>query len=103
MKLDFKGQFEHNHQILIRKCGYGRIVDRRRGKASYMRRLGNQPYPRFHVYLVPIEDGFSLNLHLDQKKASYSGHTAHSGEYDGHLVENEAERIKKIILSFNTK
>ena len=38
-----------------------------------------------------------FNLHLDQKKPTYEGHVAHSGEYDGELVEEEAERIRRIL------
>ena len=40
-----------------------------------------------------------FNLHLDQKKPTYEWHIAHSGEYDGELVEKEIERIKKILGS----
>ena len=36
-------------------------------------------------------------LHLDQKQASYKGHTAHSGDYDGEVVEREAEVIKSVM------
>jgi hypothetical protein len=54
-------------------------------------------YPRFHVYLREEEDDdLILNLHLDQKRPSYKGTTAHSGEYEGKIVENEVERIKQI-------
>ena len=34
-----------------------------------------------------------MNLHLDQKEASYSGTSAHGGEYKGPLVEREMQRI----------
>ncbi len=40
-----------------------------------------------------------INLHLDQKKPIYRGTPAHSAEYEGRVVEKEAERIKKIIGS----
>ena len=56
-------------------------------------------YPRFHIYLrVSHETSEAvINLHLDQKKPSYSGVAAHSGEYEGELIEKEAERIKQAI------
>ena len=38
-----------------------------------------------------------FNLHLDQKRPIYKGVTAHSGEYEGEVVEEEAERFKKIL------
>jgi hypothetical protein len=85
---------------LMRKCGYGQIVSSRNGEQSYARRLSVGLYPRFHVFIKSLEQGFVLNLHLDQKKASYTGHTAHSGEYDGVVVKHEGERIKQIISNF---
>jgi hypothetical protein len=78
---------------LIRRCGYGQIFDRKTNQESYSRKLGGGLYPRFHVYLKEFENYFEVSLHLDQKKASYEGQTAHSGEYDGELVVNEARRI----------
>jgi len=55
-------------------------------------------YPRFHLFIKKDEDGdFLFSLHLDQKKSSYKGSSAHSGEYEGELVEREKERIIKII------
>ncbi len=38
-----------------------------------------------------------LNLHLDQKKASYKGQKAHSAEYDGQVVENEINRLSSLL------
>ena len=81
----------------IRRCGYGKIHDRRTGQESYVRRLGSNFYPRFHVYL----EGDYINLHLDQKQASYEGTSAHSGEYDGEVVEQEGERIKNIMANLD--
>jgi len=34
---------------------------------------------------------------LDQKKPIYQGTPAHSGEYEGKVVEEETERIKQIL------
>lgn len=77
---------------------------------SIVRQLGRNDYPRFHLYITKNDREFSFNIHLDQKKPSYparigyakdvaggEGYHAHSGEYDGDLVENEVERIKKIL------
>lgn len=33
----------------------------------------------------------------DQKQASYEGTSAHSGEYDGELVEQEIRRLKTFV------
>lgn len=97
MKVNFSGTYKYTPRILMQKCGYGLIVDRKNKKGSFVKRLSTGLYPRFHIYIDHKEKGFTVSLHLDQKKASYTGNTAHSGEYDGHLVEVEMEKIKKII------
>ena len=99
MKIVFSGQFKYHPAILMKKCSYGEIVDRRTGQKSFVRRLSGQFYPRWHAYVEHErgEDSFKVSLHLDQKKASYASQTAHSGEYDGENVRQEAERIKQII------
>lgn len=79
---------------LIKKCGYGEVIGRQ-GR-SYVRRLGKDQFPRFHIY---VENNF-LNLHLDQKKAIYQGTTAHSGDYDSDLIKKEMARIKDIIKKY---
>jgi len=75
----------------IRRCGYGLINSQ--NNPSFVRRLGTLNYPRFHVYVKDRD----INLHLDQKQASYEGYGAHSGEYDGDTVEREAQRIEGIL------
>jgi len=77
--------------------GYAEFDDPNSGQISYTRRLSSNFYPRFHLYIEEKKGQMTFNLHLDQKQVSYKGHTAHSGEYDGELVEQEGERIKKEI------
>lgn len=74
---------------ILRRGGYG-LIQNRQGVQSFVRRLGRFDYPRFHVYL----DEHYINLHLDQKQASYEGYSAHSGEYDGETVEAEGMRLE---------
>jgi hypothetical protein len=85
------------YQILpqaLRKASYFMINDRLSGKTSYVRRLSNsQFYPRFHLYVTETETDYKFDLHLDQKKPSYQGSRAHSGEYDEPIVEQEKNRI----------
>ena len=78
---------------LIKRCGYAQFFDPNTNEVSFVHRLGNGFYPRFHVYLKDFEKFFTVSLHLDQKHASYEGSNMHSGEYDGPAVENEARRI----------
>ena len=56
-------------------------------------------YPRFHIYLKEENNLLNFNLHIDQKKPSYSKQIKHSGEYDGELILGEKQRIEKILLS----
>lgn len=82
---------------LARKIGY-RPMGISDDEYNLVRPLSNKNYPRFHIYIKKKEIGyFEVNLHLDQKQPSYEGSAAHSGEYEGDLVEKEAERIKRII------
>ena len=81
---------------LGRTLGY-KPLGNRNDEYSFARPLGDNYYPRFHIYVRREKDALFFNLHLDQKKPSYAGTTAHSGEYDGELVEIEAERIKGIL------
>lgn len=81
----------------IRRAGYGLIVDRRRAVQSFVRRLDRDLYPRFHVYVEERGESWLFNLHLDQRAPRYEGVTAHSGEYDGEVVEREAERIRSYL------
>lgn len=98
MKLKIlKSSLKLNPFQFLRGAGYTYIEDRRTGNSSYARPFGNGHYPRFHLYLVEESDNLVFNLHLDQKQASYSGQTMHSGEYDGELVEGEINRLRSLL------
>ena len=95
IKLPF--DFAENSRNFLRRSGYAEINDYNSGKTSYVKRLSQQHYPRFHVY-INEKDGLDvISLHLDQKKPSYAGSHAHSGEYDGQVVTQEGGRIKGLI------
>ncbi|MSU75035.1 MAG: hypothetical protein EXS55_00765 [Candidatus Magasanikbacteria bacterium] len=79
----------------IRRLGYALHMDRRTHEKSFVRRLDRDLFPRFHLYVEEKGDNYSLNLHLDQRAPVYAGVTAHSGDYDGVVVEGEMERIEK--------
>jgi len=98
ISMNFKFPYKnYKPQELIRRAGYGQIFNRHTNETSYKRALGSAFYPRFHVYIKEFEKYFEISLHLDQKQASYEGSKAHSGEYNGEQVENEARRITKVI------
>lgn len=93
MKLVFPN-IKETALFLMRRAGYGFERKIETGEEAFSRRLGANQYPKFHAYAHKEGDNLTVNLHLDQKKPVYSGVTAHSGEYGGEIVEQEAERIK---------
>src|SRR3989338_517059 len=93
MKISINNPSTHARNLL-RRLGYA-LYQSREGEISYVRRLHGYDYPRFHIYVNREEPGIliELTLHLDEKKPSYEGFTAHSGQYDGPLVEQERDRL----------
>lgn len=98
MKFALKNKTGENIVNLMRTAGYRFLSqDAKNEQLNFVRSIAGNFYPRFHVYLQEnkaTKEAF-LNLHLDHKKPSYKGATAHSGEYEGGLLEKEAERIKQ--------
>jgi len=92
-----RDQLNTSPEDFLRRAGYGLISDRRTGGNSFVRRLGNNFYPRLHMYAEEQGDNISFNLHLDQKQASYPGAHMHSGEYEGGLVADEIARLRNLI------
>jgi hypothetical protein len=87
---------------LSRRIGYRPMGVSSDNEYNLVRPLAGQNYPRFHIYVKKDKDGvFYFNLHLDQKQPSYQGSSAHSGEYEGDLIEQEAERIKRTLEETN--
>lgn len=82
-------------QNFLRQCGYQEIENpHKNNEISYARSLDpGRFYPRFHAYLELTSPETKLNLHLDMKKPSYAGATAHSGEYGGEIIAGETKRI----------
>lgn len=92
-------------QNFLRQCGYLEISNpHKNNEISYARSLDpGRFYPRFHIYITDAKlsnandaKTVQINLHLDMKKPSYEGVTAHSGEYHGELVEKESARIQTL-------
>jgi len=86
-----KSDLKNNLYSFLRKCGYTSFYD------SYIKILSSSGYPRFHLYINEEEKKYIFNLHLDQKKPSYGKETAHSGEYNGKVVEEEEKRIMDLL------
>ncbi len=90
---------QENANTLMRKLGYMPAYFQKAGEVSIVRQLARNDYPRFHLYIKQSGQDFHFSLHLDQKKPSYEGQTGHSGDYDGPVIEGEAERIKNILAA----
>lgn len=86
----------------MRNCGYTAIENpHKNNEISYARSLhADNFYPRFHAYIEKTRQDTVLSLHLDAKKPSYEGVSAHSGEYEGELVEAEMQRLRAALPSF---
>lgn len=94
MRLNIPKYKVENYVVFLRRLGYALIQDRRQGTESFVRRLGEGHYPRIHLYVKDLGEFFSFNLHLDQKRASYTGFSRHNAEYDSEIIDNEISRIR---------
>lgn len=101
MKISVKGPLKDNINNLARKLGYQfqRAKKDENGvdELEFSRVLSASGYPRFHLFLKSDNENLVFTIHLDQKKPSYSGTSAHAGEYGGPIVEEEGKRIEKIM------
>jgi hypothetical protein len=96
MRLKFEN-IKENPANLLRRAGY--VFRRREGeKMNFIKPLARSGYPRFHIYTESEGETLVINLHLDQKRATYGSATRHHGEYeDSDVVKIEAERIQQMI------
>jgi hypothetical protein len=96
MRFTLKGPFKENIYTLMRKAGY-HLQGKNEEKSEFAFSRPARGYPRFHIYLETKGQDLFINLHLDQKKPIYKGVPAHSADYKGKTVEEEKERIEKIV------
>lgn len=82
-----------NSVYKLRRLGYVPHVNKQ-GQKSFVRHIYREAFPRFHLY-INKEDETILYcaIHLDQKRPSYQGTTAHGGDYDSPEVQAEIERM----------
>lgn len=101
MKQFFPGPLTDNGRNILRRLGYGEQRTRA-GQISYVRRVSGERFPRYHAYVEDTNGGLQVNLHVDQKEASYEGTSAHAGEYEGSVVDREMRRIVEFVEELNT-
>ncbi len=101
----------------MRRCGYGFERRHDTGELSASRKVGGGEFPRYHMYAKFLEESPStigagkaypqdggagrtlqVTIHIDQKAPSYGGSRAHSGEYEGPLLDKEAKRIQDSLM-----
>jgi len=89
----------------LRRAGFAYIYDNIREHGSYVKRLSGDHYPRLHVYVMEKQDKegrdlIVIEMHLDQKQASYKGVKMHNAEYDGEVVEAEINNLKNLMRNY---
>lgn len=92
MKAKFKERPQYPAHVFMRTVGYAKYVNGE-GIESYVRRVSGFDFPRFHVYIEDQAEHMTLSIHIDHKAHTYDGVKAHSGEYQGSLIEHELGRI----------
>ena len=100
MKFKVKNQRGYNINTLVRAITYRYLgEDEKTKEASLVRPLERGGYPRFHLFLIinSKNNEFIFKLHIDQRKPVYNGSPAHSADYEGEVVGQEAKRIKDIL------
>lgn len=95
MEFRIKKDLQMNIVSLMKQAGYiclGRGTNEM--EYSFVRSSEISGYPRFHLF-VRFDKGKHplFNLHLDQKKESYHGSSAHNAVYNDPIIEAEVERI----------
>ena len=98
MIFDLPNTARENINTLVRQLGYKPLGYTDKGELNCVRPLGAD-YPRFHIYLKEEKASIRFSIHLDQKRPSYEGSTAHSGDYDSDIVKDEARRIQTMLVS----
>ncbi|MFH0856300.1 MAG: hypothetical protein V1860_00180 [bacterium] len=103
MKIFIPETIKSPTRSVLQKLGYFENYDHRTGKISYIKRLSREMfYPRFHVYIDETQTRRIINLHLDQKKPSYAGASAHNAEYDSDVVHREGKRMEEILMNMES-
>ncbi len=102
MKQFFAGPLNDNARNILRRLGYGEQRTRA-GQISYVKRAAGERFPRYHAYVEDQNGGIQVNLHVDQKEASYEGTSAHAGDYEGPLVEREMARVADFVAGLKNE
>ncbi len=97
--------FTENFTDSMRSAGYHYDgADPKTKELRFYKSLSSGLYPRFHIYGTWQKESkiLSLSLHLDQKAPVYQGATAHSGDYEGPVIDKETARLREYFASKNS-
>jgi hypothetical protein len=100
MKLSLTNKLNHTTEQILRNAGYFYIFDKISKKGSFIKKLTEQRYPRFHMYIIETPEKIIFDLHLDQSATRYKGQGAHNADYDSDQVKTELIRIAHIIDAY---
>lgn len=87
----------------IRQLGYASFTHSKTGQINFQKRLSQDLYPRFHIYVDEKNGKKLINLHLDQKKPTYIQGQAHMAEYESEVLRQEKIKIEKAIAEITEK
>ena len=103
MDILFQKPLQKTSYGILREAGYIPILDRASGKQSYVSKITQARYPRFHVYIEEEKDDLlKLHLHLDHKRHGW-GERLHDTEYEGEQVDDESARIERWLNHYAVK
>lgn len=103
MDIIYNKPLQKTSYSILREAGYIPIVDRVTGKQSYVYRIQEGRYPRFHVYVEEEKDDLlHIHLHLDHKQHGW-GERLHDTEYEGEQVDEEGARLERWLEHFSIK
>lgn len=103
MKFRIPNKLSHQIAVITRKCLYIEIFDKKTGKASFVRKLTKNHYPRFHLYIKESPEEVVFDLHLDQSQTRYENQTAHNADYESDEVKAELTKIYTTVQTFLLK
>jgi hypothetical protein len=100
MKFRLPNKFTHSPEHMLRRAGYFYIFDQNSQQGSFIKKLTDQRYPRFHLYITENPTEIIFDLHLDQSVTRLTGQTAHRADYESEEVKQELTKIYHAVNSF---
>jgi hypothetical protein len=80
---------------LFRRIGYLPIPSRIDGKASFIRRIHQTDFPRFHMYVSQTQSHYNVDLHMDLLRPQHQ-RGSNASENVGKPIEDEIARIMSL-------